>query len=242
MILFSNNYTGNIDKDYTNNIPIEVTTDIWLMAGEETDVIEQATDVNGNFLYKDSDNMTTTESSHYYKNESITTDKLNYIGCSKCDTFYNTIEVKNKIIYEKQKLYKKIKVTEDNAHLFNIDDIIEQECLNILNSTDMNRLLFNILENLVYSKSTFKLYNKYRCTLAPGNNIELIIQINRKIDILKLMHVPKTATLYINDKVVEFNDPEDINFSIGANVSDLKIDISNNTDKDIHIINPLLLY
>ena len=254
MKVFVNQSTNKIDNSGLNVVPIELKTDIKL-----EQVISQSSDqkINdeGELLYKDSNGNETNQS---WEIDTVTSsfepfdfamDKINLIDGSlnKIDEDIKYANINdNTPLLDTVNFVKTIERTEENVEDYSIDYLMEIELNNLLEQSNYDYVLYDILNDIIYSNSSFYSRNKYISLLDTDDKLYIKLnQIETTSNIsLAIYGVDKNANVYINDNLCIYDEESD-SFRINIQntlTENLKLEIVNRTENIIQVNNPYILF
>lgn len=246
MELLVNQSTGKIENSYLNTVPINITTDIQLETRVKTKS-DQMYDDNNNPLYITQNGDITTEALRItqvndefdFNNASVIEgsitqidEEIQYAECEQNDAYLKDVEF---ISLER--------VNESNAYNYNIDYILDQEILNLLNDSNYDNAIYDLMDSLFVNESTFYSKNKYGVILAANNMavIKQYLDAGVKINNVEIFGIDPSATVLLNNISLTSQD----NHFVGTNLDiseilELKI---KNTGTDLLEINyPFILF
>ena len=253
MIVFVNKSTNKIDNNGLNVIPIELNTDIIIETIKKTES-DQKIDDDGNLIYIDSNDNETTDSWEIDKITSsfepfdFTQNKINLL-CGKTtdideDIKYaninDTTPVLNTVNY-----LENVKIDKDNVEDYSIDYLMEKEITNLLENSNYEYSIYNILENIIYSNSSFYNKNNFNVLLDKDDNLYINItdiDTTSRIE-LEIYGIDKNATVFVNECQCTLNSNGAYYVYIDDILMDnLKIEILNKSENIIKITNPYILF
>ena len=248
MILFVNQSTRKIEDSTLNTIPIEITTDIVLKDSVGISAV-QAVDDNGNLLYTNKEGAVTTSS--WSKDEHSILEPLDFNDVNVIDGELHDIDedinivdtVDNTPYLEDVPFIKEVQLTKENAHNYSIDEIMTIEFYNLLEQSQYNNVLYNILDNILYTMSTFYSCNMFRVILSKDDKV--VLHINQRLSAgtreLFIKGIESGAKVYIN--TVECTQRNGgYRAFIAGDVDEITIEISNKSNRMIEINNPFILF
>lgn len=239
MIFYVNKKTKFLGKLDTDSIPIDIKTNIVCNISTKTNSLQNVYE-NGKKLYINKFNelnYINEDHNDYYVSKAIERNDIVKMGGDIDFEIFEKETINHKEYKVDSFIYTKETLTQDNAHLFKFDDVIECELTNLVNESNYDMAVYGILDNININESSFKyLIEDLYVTLGIGDNIEIIIDTDTIISSCELLNIPNTL-VYINNNIVIDNK---CNLSSPSNK--LIITILNDTDNDLTIINPCVLY
>lgn len=220
-------------KEVTST-PIEIVTELFVTKLFESDKKEIHT-IEGKLSYENNSGNVNINKYDYMKGEKLIDHTTNELLDE--DIFLSN-EIENDPYYKNILEYKKETVTEDNISLFAIDEILLQEHRNLLNKTYFKYIIDYILEDVVINESTFKCMDKHKMILAKGDRIVIKIDNLSVANEFRFINLNKNLTVFLNNNNVQFDDYFEID--LNKNISELNIEIINNTENNISIIDPYI--
>lgn len=223
-------------------IPIKITTDIRLFDLCEIDGYRHITNKDNELLYSDDEGVLYTEDYLYNKGEYIDDYTVLDVEMESDEKIYIGESIKLKPLTEKMGIFKYTNLTDDNAHLFELNDILTSEFSNIVENSNYNGILYYILTELNVSQSSFKSLNKLCATLGNNDYINIdITGLTTNINTIQLFNISDELSIYVNNTKIELNDNNELILS-GMNTNQLSLEIRNENNYNISIINPYILY
>lgn len=243
MILFANISTGIIEtSSNANTIPVNILTDVKILLNNNNDSYEVY-----NNTFKNNENNITNICKQAAIRETdtfIDLQDVRCIGCNNSDiqstNLMTGIFVNNQEQTTTCNYYKLLNVNEQNSNGLLIDDIMEQDMRNILESSAYDYSAYFILDNIVFSYSTFISYNRYKVLLKPNDSITINIQNVDLSSDAKLFNVNSNATVVINNNSTIYDEDGFVASNISG--TELNIVITNDSDKIIELDNPYILF
>lgn len=225
-------------KEITNT-PIELQTDIKILKSFTTDEKEIKL-IDGKLSYIDKNFNVMKEQYTFIKKDKIDENTLNKFENKSLDEYiYESKEIKNNYNTDYYDLYKTVQVTEDNLDLFDIDEILYQEHLNLLNESTYTSIITNIIKNVDLKLSSFKLINEYKVVLSKNNKLIINIKDIQSSSVFCLENIDKNLLVYLNNKKVDIINNKFLLYS-DLLLQDIKLEIINKTEYNISIIDPYI--
>ena len=225
-------------KEITNT-PIELQTDINILKSFTTDKKEIKL-IDGKLSYIDKNFNVMKEQYTFIKKDKIDENTLNKFENKSLDEYiYESKEIKNNYNTDYYDLYKTVQVTEDNLDLFDIDEILYQEHLNLLNESTYTSIITNIIKNVDLKLSSFKLINEYKVVLSKNNKLIINIKNIQSSSVFCLENIDKNLLVYLNNKKVDIINNKFLLYS-DLLLQDIKLEIINKTEYNISIIDPYI--
>lgn len=225
-------------KEITNT-PIELQTDIKILKSFTTDEKEIKL-IDGKLSYIDKNFNVMREQYTFIKKDKIDENTLNKFENKSLDEYiYESKEIKNNYNTDYYDLYKTVQVTEDNLDLFDIDEILYQEHLNLLNESTYTSIITNIIKNVDLKLSSFKLINEYKVVLSKNNKLIINIKDIQSSSVFCLENIDKNLLVYLNNKKVDIINNKFLLYS-DLLLQDIKLEIINKTEYNISIIDPYI--
>lgn len=242
MNIFVNEKCTKIMDRKNNTIPINITTDIRLFSLCEVDGYRHVTNEDNELLYIDDEGMIYNEEYLYNKGEYIDDYTTLDVEMESDEKIYLGESVRLEPLTEKAGIFRYTNLTEDNAHLFELNDILTSEFSNIVEGSGYDAVLFYILTELNVQQSSFKSLNKLSATLGKDDYINIeITGLTTNVRTVQLFNISDELSIYVNNTKVELNDNNELILT-GMNTNQLSLEIINENDYNISIINPYILY
>ena len=220
--------------------PIDINTDITYFKMLETNNKEIKT-VNGEFSYIDSLDNITNEKYSFLKKNKIENEEISNFDSSYeelDEDIYYSEEIENEPNLTSVKIFKEVEINKDTIESFNVEDILELDHTKKLNDSSYEYMICDFLNETVISDSSFKILDRFKVIL--GKNDSLIISFSIPLsNKFKFNNLDENLSVFINDNKMEFkNDSFELETKLKNNF--IKIEICNNTNKNIRIIDPYL--
>ena len=242
MYIFVNDKCTKVVNDKTNSIPVSISTDIRLLHLYETDNYTDKYDEDGEKIYVDDEGNQYTEEYLYNKGDYIDDYTPLDVNMQLDEKIYLSESVKLKPLTKKVSLFKYINLTEENAHLFDLDEILNSEFMNIVENSNYDAVLYYILTELNVANSSFKALNKLSATLGKGDFINIDIDnLSNNIKSIELFNIPDSLSIYVNNSLIETDELGEMILS-ELNTDHLSIEIRNENSYNVTVINPYILY
>lgn len=243
MILFANISTGIVEtSSNANTIPVNILTNVKILLNNDNDSYEVY-----NNTFKNNDNNITNVCGQAAIRETDTFIDLQNVKCIGCNNsdIQSTNLMTGIFVYNQEQTttcnyYKLLTIDEQNANGLLIDDIMEQDMQNVLESSAYDYSAYFILDNIVFSYSTFISYNRYKVLLKPNDSITINIQDVDLSSDAKLFNVNNNATVMVNNNSALYDEDGFVVSDISG--TELNIMITNNSDKIIELDNPYILF
>lgn len=235
MELFINQNNGKLEKMNSETIPLNITTDIFLYKKINTS-IEQCRYINGEKLYIENNGNLTTDQMVFESTSIIDKNDIDNVENLNNNFYYSTC-LRNIDYTEQAGIYERTQLTENNIELFTLHEILEKEFENIVNNSEYDSVLYDILSDIKITQSKFRsINNNIYVILNKADNIIIEMDLPDPIKELKLNNICDRITVFINDKKI------DSDTCLVNNMKKLKIELVNNSDSVVSIINPYILY
>ena len=228
----------NEDGGLTNNptsIPINLETEIYIAKSFDTGE-KEISYINDYPAFISSTGEITNEKYSYIKKSDKVEDFVKFEDVDLDENIYESRKIGNAHYFEKILNYKKEKLTEDNLELFDIGDVLEQEHRNILNKTNYDYLISDIIEDVDDINSKYRFKNRYKIILGPNDFIKIKLINIPNMRKFCIKNINKNLTLFANNKKIIYN--RDFAFEFDLRTNNLTLEIMNNTEKNISIIDP----
>ena len=231
-----------IDEDgkLTNkvsSIPINLETDIYIAKSFDTGEKETVY-INDSPAFIGSNGEITNEKYSYIKKSDKVEDFVKFEDADLDESIYESRKIGNEHYFKKIVTYKKEKLSENNLNVFDVEDVLEQEHRNLLNETNYDYVISNIIDDVDNNKSKYRFKNRYKMILSSNDNIKIEITNIPNMKRFCLKNVNKNVTLFINNKKISYN--REFVFESDLRVRKLSLEIINNTEKNISIIDPYI--
>lgn len=240
MIYYVNKRTKFLGKLDSDSIPINILTDVRCNVITKTGQLQNVYE-NGKKLYINKLDPFQ-YISEYDKDSYFNYKIVDKVGMSKIGGNIDFDIFEKEPIYHTEykidsTIYKKELLTSDNAHLFKFDDVMRCEMTNLVNQSEYDVGVYSILDNIDMNNSSFKhLIEGLYVTLGINDSITISLDSDIDITSCKLINIPNTL-VYINNNIVINNK-----CNISSPSKKISIEIYNDTDSELTIINPCILY
>lgn len=242
MNIFVNDKCTKIVDTKTNSVPVSIATDIRLLHLYETGDYTNVYDDNNERLYIDIDGNQYTEEYLYTKGEYIDEYTPLDIEMYLDERIYMSESIKLEPLTKKVGVFNYTNLTEENAHLFDLDEVMNSEFANIVEDSNYEGVLYYILTELNVTNSSFKALNKLSATLGKNDYISIEIdKLTTNINTLELFNIPDSLNVYINNSKVEFGESGELILT-GLNTNKISLEIRNENSYNVTVVNPYILY
>ena len=245
--IFVRQTDGVISDNSINVIPIKIITDVVLPVTNTSKYSDRVVDdTTKKFIYSDinnnitSDIFTVTPTPNFIESGIISCSVGDMTGIPDKINFGNTHN--NTPIIDTVKLYEFERVTGTNAHRFKIDDILDTEFQNILDSSEYNNAVYDFFnDSLDIRNASFVTLNKFKLVLSPNDNVTFNLKgVNIK-EHLTLFNIPDGMGIRLNTINIDTNQNNTGGIDYNISTADLSIEFSNTSSKTLVCINPYIL-